>query len=423
MRLTDKIPLRTSADLGAYTEIYTLPRVLGQTAITPVRYDASGHLWLLSDGVIEGVDRVEMDGAPISAWSLQIGADDGGHPVSVLETQAQVTDPGKLRVSLRGELHPRTGQRLERPDLQLEFIAQLAGLGLEPGQFDDLRAHCETAGLKTAGVLDDHTQTVQHWMDAVARGAGLAWSLEFPGIGLPWPQAPDADTVATLDAADSPRLGATAAARDLCTRLELEYAYDPSRNDRRAVLVLRAPTAIDRYGEITRRITADWLQDARAALAYGTRYLEYYARPLWTLTASAPISTVAPGQSVAIDHPLSPVTAGRLTERTRDAGGETWVLQAPAGAPPTVQIERSVAGVAIDPAAALLVQIQDDTAAVLITDPNGAALPGARVTVDGATTKIADAAGWVYLPADNAEHELLIQYPGLTDQRLRVILQ
>ena len=57
-KLTDRLPLRRSTEVGGYVDAYALPQAYGRVTLSPRRYDSSGYLWLLADHAIEGVDAV-----------------------------------------------------------------------------------------------------------------------------------------------------------------------------------------------------------------------------------------------------------------------------------------------------------------------------------------------------------------------------
>jgi len=421
-RLTELIPLRTTTALGEYTDIQALPRIAGHAILSPVRYDKSGHLWLICDAPIEGIDWVEHKGQRITAWALQQDVDPTGRAVSVLETQVQVEAPADLRIKVRGELHPQTGEPLDRPDLQIWWLlSEVCGYPIEPAELDELRAWCQTHNVRTGGVVDDHNTTKQTWVGRICAGSGLRWSRDLPGWAIPWPPE-SRQAVATITAAQAPRLSAQTNARNLITELEVLFDYDNSTGKHLGSITVESQQAKDRYGAQSAQIKTGWVRNLRTAQAYAERYLGYHARPLWASSGSVSHVQAVLGDWIEIDHPYCPPSTALLVGRHHgDTPDETWTLQAPAGAVPEVQIKRISQGVLAD-ALATEVKIQADTAEIKITDPDGQILPGARVIVDGAKTYTANSAGWIYLPADQQEHLLLIQARGYADQTLKVFL-
>lgn len=422
-RYTDKVPLRTTADLGGYTELKPLPVVYGSVTIQPLRYDGSGHLWLLADHPISGVDRVELQGREISDWILQQAADDSGSPVAVLETKEQIAEPSDLRATVRGKMHPDTGETMTRPDLVLwDFLANVCEMPVTAADLDQLRS--DASDLAIGGVIDDNSATIQTVVDQITSNAGLAWSPAHPGIAKKWPATPVApnDPRQSLTVKNAPTLYARASLSSLATVVEVAYGYEPASGDHRRTVRLVASERVGRHGRIEAKIKAGWLHDHAAAIAYGTRWLEYYSRPIWTVTASRYRGDFSPGETVSIDHPFSPPTVATITAMDRTETADRLTLEAPDGAIPTIAIESLSSGVAVDAMAAPLYEIQDDTAQILITSPEGVPLPGARVTINDSVIKTADAAGWIIIPADPGEHSLLIQSPGFDDQLVRVWL-
>jgi hypothetical protein len=295
-------------------------------------------------------------------------------------------------------------------------------MDIAAGRFDALRAACQTAGIKTAGVIDDHSVSVQSWMDRIAKGAGIAWGDAVDGMGLLWPQAP-ADPVAQITAQQAPSLNAETSARDLCTRVTIEYAYDPSLSDYRQSLTLRAPAAVERFGDIHQRIDAGWLQDTASAYAYAERYLHYYGRPLWRLQITGPITDLAPGQSLSIDHPYAPVSLATVTERTRGMIDDNWTLQAPIGDAPEVELEHHAGAVAVDAQAEPVYSYLGHALTLYLTDESGQALANAIATLDGAQERRAGLNGAVQWQGVAAgKHLIDVESAGRDPQQIEVYL-
>jgi len=409
-RLTDPLPLRTTEDLGQYTEIVTLPRPLGRCTLHPVPFDGSGYMWLVADGLTRSIERVEMDQREITPKAVHQDTDASGHPVTVIETRQQVESATDLRVALDGLLHPLTGGPLDRPDRQLWYTLAVAGLDVAPADFADLAAWCETQGLVTGGVLDDHTVSVQSWLRMICAGAGLDWSSDRPGWALPWPPKEGEATVEEITRYLSPGLPLESDADALCTIVDVRY--DRQLGEYRGSLRVRAPGAVELYGERLKSITAGWIQDARSALFYGRRYLAYYGRPLWRGEATAPADFAMVGDSVAVDHSHAPVSVAHVVRRARRADGSRLTLEGPAGPAPEVELDRTVAAVDPDRIEGPLYEYGAPLPTWRIVDEEGRPMPGARVTLDGGETRTADPFGVVQFDAAPGSHVLTVIAEG-----------
>lgn len=422
LRLTDPTPLRLTSNLGEFTQLSAIPCALGTVTLSPIRYDGSGYLFLLSDGIIEGVDSVEYQGRTISTWALRQSTDASGRPVSVLETEQQIESPSDLSVTLRGLLHPTTGEALDRPDLQIwYFLSEICGYDITQAELDDLRAAAQSAGLITGGVIDDSTLSIQAWLDRITAGSGLAWSRDYPGWALTWPPTLG-DAVATFNRYHSPQIVSSSSAVDLATVLELQFDYDWAARDYRGSLRLSAPEAVARYGERIRRTTLPWVHDARAAITHAGTLLAYHARPLWTCTASAPPDIAQVGDTVDIEHAHAPITQGLVTHRSRGPIESQYTIEAPHGSAPTTQVDRLSSSVAIDGIEAPEFDYQSGLATVLIVNSDGDPLPGARVTLNGDTVRTADAQGWVQFAVPAGEHSLYVVASGYEPYTLPLVI-
>lgn len=339
IRLTDAIPLRTTAALGDYDRIQTLPRVMGKVTIQPIDIDG-GRAWFLSDAPIAGVDAVTVDGKPYASWQLIQTTDRTGRAIAYIETLASISQES-ITVTLRGERHPTTGEDLDRPDLQLWYLlSHISGYPIEQAELDDLRATLQTAGIITGGVIDDHTTSLQTWVDRITQGSGLAWSRDTQGWALAWPPTPG-DPTAELKPTNTRRLVAACEASSLATKAEVEFDYNWAEQGSRKTLTLNAPDQAERYGEIIKHIELPWIHDARAAEAAATRWLQYYSRPVWTIAAATTDKTIGVGDTVSIDHPHSPISLAVVTRKTWTPQATTLSLQGAHGDTPTIETSQT----------------------------------------------------------------------------------
>lgn len=422
MRLTAPLPLRTTAGWEEYTETLALPVVYGRVTLSPMRYDASGHLWLIADHPIGGVDRVGIAGVESAAWALQNGTDHNGEPVAVLETQAQIENAVDLAVTVRGALHPQTGALLDRPDLVLwDLLNRVAGYTLDYSDLDDLRAWAQTQGIAIGGILDSTELSIQGAVDSFCRGCGLAWSSEATGFAFPWPGALESNYIHSIADADDPNLVAICDGRDIFTIVEVAYSYDWAAADHTATVTLRSPSAIERYGEIRQRIEAPWLRNARDAIAYGTRWLQWHARPVWEISARVGLSDATIGESIEIDHRYSPVSVAVLTGRNIGETSEHLILQGPAGAVPAITQVGTTGRVDANLKTQPEALVSTGTIEARFTRPDGKPLAAARVMLDGAFGATTNVSGEVlFIGVSSGQHTLVATSVGLAPQIVTV---
>lgn len=416
LRFTDDAPLRTTAAWGAYLRIAALPQVYGMVTLSPLAYDDSGTRWLLADHPITGVDAVVVEGAQYNAWALEHTTDPAGKPVALLVTQDQIESADSIAATLRGKLHPITGESMDLPHLVLwDFLANVCGMPFEESDFDDLRSAATAAGLRIGGVIDDHEISIQGWVDRICQGSGLAWSPQAIDFARVWPVEPGpvVRPGRVLDLAKVTGLTAESDQKELATVVHLAYAHDYAAGSMRRTLRMRAPAAVERYGEIEARIEAGWIHSPSAALAYTTRWLQYNARPVWRVTAARSALDLAPGDSMSADHPYCPLSIVTVMRMNRTGLVVRIDAQAPEGVAPAVEIVSTGAAVAqgvfVGPAYDYLAGILT----LLIKDSADNILPGVRCTLDGSGARYTDARGYVRFDAvAEGSHTLRVDPSG-----------
>lgn len=412
--LSDHVPLRTSAAWGGWRDIVALPWGYGQVTITPIQYGSEQRVFFLLDHPIAGVDSVKRDDVETSAWHFWNGTDSAGHACAFIELATPLAAGERLAVTLRGRLHPVTGRLLaSAAEILWDVLANLAGLDVAWEALDDYRA--ETAGLTLGGLIDDNAVTIRATLDALLQSTGSAWSAAMPGIAHLWPAAADdaapAMLVTPLAVTD---VSASCRHDDIYTVLRVLYDYDHAAGRARRAVQIEAPEAIRNYGRLELEWDAGWLRSPRHAEALGQRLLRAIARPRWQIgwQQSAP---AAPGGWVEIDHPQLPVSGRhRLIEAEVDFSGAqiTCALTVPAGEPPAVVTGQLSS--AFDPLiqAGITVEIAGSEIIFTARGDDGQPLPGAKITLDGGVSRIADNAGRVSFPVQRGRHVLLVEAQG-----------
>jgi hypothetical protein len=186
-------------------------------------------------------------------------------------------------------------------------------------------------------------------------------------------------------------------------------------------VVLEAPGALAAFGEIEATLAAPWVRSARDAERLGTAELLRRARPQWSIEARiGPGEAWRPGDRIELTHPWVPSGPAEISEIRRSPAGRTLSLIRPAGPPPTVATLRHGArgDEAVDSPATI--EYRDGVATITILDDAGAAIGGARVTLDDGETKTADRLGRVSFRTSRGVHELLVSAPGYAPMELEV---
>ncbi|QIL81791.1 carboxypeptidase regulatory-like domain-containing protein [Diaphorobacter sp. HDW4A] len=413
--ISDNVPLRTSAVWGGWREVLVLPWGWGQVTVTPIQYSDDQRLFFLLDHPIAGVDEVKRDDVATMAFDWRNGVDSTGQAVSFLELAEPLADGERLAVTLRGRMHPVTGLLLQTPaEILHDVLANLARAPVEWADFDDYRT--ETSHLVLGGLMADNSVSIRAAIDELMQSAGSAWAAAMPGIAMTWPPiADDATPAMRVDKLNAEDLQATTQATGICTVLRVLYDWDHAGSRFRRAIQLQAPDAVNEYGVLEQEWKAPWLRTARHAEQLGQRMLAWLARPRWRVTWQQSFADVATGAWVHLNHPLSPIEGRhRLVSAELDlsAASLSCTVEAPIGSSPV--IETTQLSSAFDPViqAGITVEIADSEIIFTARDEQGHVLAGARITLNGQSTRIADSAGRVSFPVQRGRHVLLIEADG-----------
>ena len=413
--LSDTVPLRTSAVWGGWREVRVLPWGWGTVTVSPIQYSADQRVFLLLDHPIAGVDEVKRDDVATPAYAWQNAVDSTGRAVSFIELAEPLAEGERLAVTLRGRMHPGTGRVLQTPaEILFDLLANLAGAPVQWADLDDYRT--ETAGLVLGGLVGDNTVTIRAAVDELMQSAGSAWSAGMPGVALTWPPLPDdAAPALRADALTAADMQAATQAGGIFTVLRVLYDYDHANARYRRAVQLRAPEAAKDYGELELEWNAPWLRTPRHAEALGQRMLAWLARPRWRLSWQQSFADVETGAWAELVHPLAPISGRhRLLAARLDLSTASLecTAEAPVGAVPA--IETTKLSTAFEPVIqpGITVEVAGNEIIFTARDEQGAALPGARITLDGNATRIADSAGRVSFPVARGRHALLVEADG-----------
>lgn len=423
--LSDNLPLRTSAAWGGWRDVRVLPWCWGRVTLTPIQYSGDQRVYVLADHPIAGVDEVKRDDVPTTAYAWHNGLDSTGRAVAFVELAEPLAEGERLAVTLRGRMHPQTGHLLQTPaEIVHDLLANLAGAPVQWADLDDYRT--ETADIALGGVLSDNSISIRAAVDKIIQSTGGAWAAAMPGIALTWPPAADAAAPAPrIDALRVHDLQAAAAANAIYTVLRVLYDWDDASGRYRRAVQLRAPEAARQYGELELEWPAPWLRTPRQAEALGRRMLAQLARPRWRVTWQQPFADLPTGAWIDMQHRLSPIGGRhRLITAELDLASASMrcQIEAPVGDAPEIETERVSS--AFDPLIqpGVTVEVADGEIVFTVRDEQGRALAGARVTINGGATRIADNLGRVSFAAARGRHVLLIEADGYPPSEAVVVI-
>lgn len=413
--LSDNVPLRTSAVWGGWRQVRVLPWGWGAVTIEPIQYSDDQRVFVLLDHPITGVDVVKRDDVGTHAYAWYNGVDSTGQAVSFLELAQPLSEGERLAVTLRGRMHPLTGRLLTSPaEILHDVLANLARAPVEWADFDDYRT--ETAHMVLGGLLNDDKISIRAAVDGLMQSAGSAWAAAMPGIALTWPPLPD-DTVPAIrvDKLTAENLLPTTSATGIFTVLRVLYDWDYAAGRYRRAIQLRAPEAVKEHGVLELEWQAPWLRTPRHAEELGQRMLAWLARPRWQISWKHTFAEVATGAWAHIDHPLSPIQGRhRLINAVMDQSSAdlSCTVEAPVGDAPV--IETTQLSSAFDPVVQPGVTVEVAGSEIIFTarDEQGHVLAGAKITLNGKVTRVADSGGRVSFPVQRGRHVLLIEADG-----------
>ena len=186
--LSTRLPLRTTAAWGQFSELKAIPWVYGRVSLMPVQYDDQRRQFVLADHPILAITRLARDDVASAAYRWSNTQDNTGHAVALLELGEPLAENERLAVSVQGKRHPRTGELLENPaDVVWDLLANLAGIPIEAGDLEAFRGECAAWKLTVGGVVDDPTQTIRGALDNLLSSLGAVWSGGMSGWARLWP--------------------------------------------------------------------------------------------------------------------------------------------------------------------------------------------------------------------------------------------
>lgn len=401
MRLTDLLPLRSSAVWREFASVEPIPIRYGRTAGRCVPYSTDRATWVWADHPVQGIDTVTIDGAEVSNWEHRNGLDSTGRAVAFVEFADPVD--GGVEPFAYGRGKTGSAGLLENPADVIADLCAIAGLAVP--ELDSLRAETASRSLRLAYSIRQR-RSLQTELRDIAQSIGGIYSAGITGY------------VRLLPVAGSPLVSigeryigrCSTSLESLRTRIVCRYAYhdgDPTAGLESAILSADADSLAEHE--------LPCVADGRTAADVVARHLARFGVPVWAVNVSDYPAILLPGDSVTIsgrDLSGTGVVVGSQVDRVTGKSDATIELRTQtAGA---VTLVRQGSAVAFDRAAGGTVTTVDGERVITLTWTDGAPMVGARVIL-GATTRFADGAGRVSFPADimpRGTHDLLIYPPG-----------
>jgi hypothetical protein len=407
--LSDPLPLRVAADLPRYRADAAgrvLPWVYGRVTLAPVPLDDAGLEWLVADHPVVAVESVRSAGKALDGWQLVQRLDETGRAIATIRlTRAPEDD---LAVQVVGRRDDASGALLEHPAAIAADLLRRCGWTPAADAFQGLRD--DFPGVVLGMVFAERETRLRGAIAQVIEPLGAVWVADPPAARRRTIGAP----VATLDVRAVEDITAEARSDDLVTVVRADFAWDWSASGARQAVTAAAPDAVQVYGRLEGALDMPAVRAARDALAIAQSRLSTMARPCWTIRVTVPATlAIAPGDTVALDHPRVPAGAALVlsTTRDRDRGTLEVVAWMPAGSAPRVEMTQRAQ--AIDAARPTdSVTYRDGVATFTVTDPAGNPLSGAAVTLDGQQTRETDAQGRVHFRTERGAHTLAVYRAG-----------
>ncbi|MDP2827196.1 MAG: carboxypeptidase-like regulatory domain-containing protein [Sulfuricellaceae bacterium] len=432
--LSEDLPLRTSADLGDYSEDAVLPVVYGdlsQSAVPVIKLSAIEYLAADHPATITAV---YVDGQETKGWAGSTGTDASGHAYCQLTLAAPPESGAEITVAMQGKRHPITGALLEHPADILQDLLSLAGK-----TWDLSRLKTELPGLALAGRLDK-AQSVRAWLDEITRSCGVVWAERFAASYPPLLTMVDGlgggVSVTSLDAKSATVSSLTADIQDAADRLQIAFDYHHGKSAFAQYIEFSArPSPFGEAGNAPiSKLEAPWLRQPSDALALGQRLLARLASNRISLAIETG-KTLNVGDWFAITHPSLPLPPGTSWGGGNSAQMMALSIETQPGKPgrkltgeitwgdaPLITLDKHARAIAPKAQGGVDVAYKNGIAAFTILGQDGKPLQNARVSLDGSAPKKTNAKGQVSFEAKPGAHLLAVEADGFTPFEMEVTL-
>lgn len=405
--LGELLPLRQSTVWEGFREARTVPLRYGSTLGACLQVDDTRRLWCWADHAVVSIDAVRVAGTDVGNWVWRNALDSTGRVVALVEFDGPIDEGVEVTATGRGKPHPTSGALMESPaDVVWDLLANGAGQTVDEGDFSAFRV--ATTSLPVGGSFVEPI-TVRDAVRQVCSSVGALFSS--PARCVLFPPVVTPTSLFTVEARHG--LTADAALDPVVTRLRVEFALEDQTPTQ--AMEFSAPGALQQFGERPTDLVLPFVAKPRVAAAVAKRYLEQWARPTWSISASDLERVLGVGDGVTLSHPDSPASGVHLVigrEVNLDRRRSTVSLRVPVGSVPTVSLVRQSArsGPAEYPSVAI--QTLGTERVITLKEADGTPIAGAQVTIDGKVVRESDSLGRVTIPGyllPVGEHEFVIK--------------
>lgn len=415
---TRDIPMRTSADLGTFRDVETLPIRYGRNVPGKlISINQARTLWLWADHASLAIRSVTIDGQLTDGWSWRNDTDANGRAITVVQTVEQIDDGDDMVAVGDGALDADTGALLVNPADVARDLCRLAGLTVDRSDFASYRAECLARNLELSGTVEGGS--LQSAMTRIAESTHSAFARQLAGYLRLLPLSAAASATISPDAVLRADLDG-----DIATRLRVRYGVE-EKGPRRSIEV-RAPAVEVRYGIKSLDADLPLIRDDRSAADVASRMLGQLSRPAYRVQCKRQLREWLPGEVATVSvlalgiSGSAMVQASQIGER---ASSPTLLLHV--GTAPAISLVTVSQAYTPEPYAGATVATQGTNRIITITDDTGRPIVGAACTLDGSLTRTSDGAGRVSFPANvmpSGAHRILIESSGMQSQTVTVVV-
>lgn len=408
--LSEKLPLRTTKNLGDYSTDQPLPHIFGDlTRASFPLIRLTERRYFVADHPME-VTEVFIEQQKVFSWLASTESDDSGHTWTLVTFSAPVPEASKVSARGRGKRDTDTGGLIENP---AELAQQVMAITGDYISLPTLRAQASALGITMAARVAS-MEAIKQQMQDLFRSVGAIFTGDDAQL---YPIIDDTSPIFDLRPDEIESLTSEADLADTADVLRL--AYDRSDATGKPLRFIELTASPLRYDGLALEVVYPYLRNADAAEKVGRAVLSRLACKRRSVTFGTSNKRVRVGQRWRLDTPLwmLPLTVGdpvvnvlkverSLYSNSMQVEGEILLTV------PTTVVTAYSAALPDTIEAAIEVIVRDGTATFTITDRNGRPIAGARMSLDGGEPKTANAQGRVTFTAKAGRHELAVQAQG-----------
>jgi hypothetical protein len=411
------LPLRSTRDLGDYSESTLLPHRLGdlsQSSFSLIRLTSTE--WFAADHPMV-VTEAFVDGQQTAGWDYAVKSDNKGHSWTVVNFAAPVPAASVATARGRGKLDAVTGALIENPGDIFAYIATLAG---RPERWNAFRA--ESAGIRLAVNLADDA-TIHAYLDRIAQSTGAIWT---PDMARLYPTDEPQGPITSLSRFEVSQLQVSASITDTCDILRL--AYDVEEATQRPLRHMEFSATPQLVNGAVLEITLPLIRHPTDAESIGRRVMIRLAGRRYTVNATIARTDRRPGDWIQLtdcpswpldtDDPVLMILAINASQNAKT----TQITAEYVESNPSVSITAHSVALPDVRSGSLDIEFRNGIATVRATDVDGRPIKDARVSLDGGIPHRTDFDGQASFIATRGAHSLLIEAAGFADEALQIEL-